>query len=147
MLHKFRRIFVLTLCLALVCCLSMTAFAETYDYKSFEEDYDNGQTKVFASCVLEKYRTSGGIEVIQEEVDYPETETSVTYNYLDNSYTLRTRYDYEMQSTSSSVYVSFYPYEIYHMVYADYSFWAEVPTGYGWQEFNVDSYRLYYPIA
>ncbi len=143
MLHKFRRFFVLTLCLALVSCLSVTAFAQSR-FSAFE-DYDGGDTWVEASCSISAYMTTG-VLYMETAIAAPQTTTSVSCRYLDNN--LETQYasDNGAGLYESSASVIFTENNIYHLVDAFYDFWAEVPTSYGWQEFELNSIHIEYEI-
>ena len=133
----------LTLCLALVCCLSVTAFAQSNF--NVTEEYDDDNTWVEAGCSITAYTTLGVIDV-ETWIGEPYTEASVSYRYIDNGFNLISDEDYHRNKMSSSAYAFFNEYEIYHMVDAYYDFWAEVPTSYGWQEFVLNDVYIEYEI-
>lgn len=145
MLYKFRKILVLALCLALVCSLSVTAFAESS--KSVSESYSNERTFVDASAGIYTYSTIGTIEV-QTFVDGdPYTEASVACRYLDDEYNLCYVYDSDSNYYTTFLSVAISSNKIYHMVDASYDFWAEVPTDYGWQEFVLNDFTVEYDVT
>ena len=143
MLHNFRRIFVVALCLALVCGLSITALAVS-------REYDGGYSIVDWSASVFTYSTMGVIEVQciskPEDTASVNTEASVACRYLDNNFILRTTYDTESGNETTLLILSFPSSSIYHMIDASYDFWAEVPTSYGWEEFVYNSFTVEYEV-
>ena len=143
MLHKFRRVLVVALCLALVCSLSITALAVS-------REYDGGYSIVDWSASVFTYSTLGVIEV--QCISNPSattsvnTEASVACRYLDNNYNICCMYDIERGNETTLLIVSFPSSSIYHMIDASYDFWAEVPTSYGWDEFVFNSFTVEYEV-
>ena len=141
MLHTLRRIFVLVLCLALVCCLSVTAFAAT----SFndDEDFDDGNTTVEFAAHINRY-TTDGFSAVDSSIAPANARVAMTGRYIDSEYNLRDDLsDEDIETNIAFVNVSFSDDEIFSMVDAAYQFWAEVPTTYDWQEY-VDSALVEY---
>lgn len=138
---KLKRLMMLALCLALVCGLSVTAFA-------FSEPFDNGNTIVDWSASIHAYYTIGVIEVETYIFDAnPDTEASVDCSYLDNNYIRCYGHDDASNEFTSLAFVGFPDGAIYHMIDATFNFWAEVPTSYGWQQLKPDEIYLEYDVT
>lgn len=143
MLYKFRKILVLALCLALVCGLSVTAFAESNFH--IYEPYDNDQTFVDVSAGIDQYSTIGVIEVQTFIFDAdPDTRATVFCSYRDSAGNVQYRGDNAYNGYTSVVSVGFPAGTIRNMIEATYNFWGEVPTTYGWQEFVINDRTIVY---
>ena len=138
---KLKRLMMLVLCLALVCGLSVTAFAaRTY---SDREEYDGGLTWAESYAQISQYSTSGYVDA-EGYNESSSTGVSCTYAYVSIN---GTRLYDEMQCNvpvRSSVNISFSSENIQNMRYAFYDFWAQVPSSSGWYDYEPDTVRLDY---
>ena len=143
---KLKRLMMLALCLALVCGLCVTAFAES----RFEiyEPYDNDQTFVDVSAMIDQYSTIGVIEVQTFIFDaVPDTRASVACTYYDANGNFCYGGDNAYNDYTSVVSVGFPAGTIREMIKATYNFWGEVPTTYGWQEFVIEDRTIVYSVT
>lgn len=133
MLHTLRRIFVLALCLALACCLSVTAFAANSFHKT--QPYDDDNTTVEVAAHIYRY-TTDGFTAVDSSIAPANARVAMTGRYIDSEYNLRDDLsDEDIETNIAFVNVSFSDDEIFSMVDAAYQFWAQAPTTYIWQEY------------
>lgn len=140
MLHNFRRIFVLTLCLALVCTLSVTVFATTAYHDRV--DYEYG-AYIEVQAYIERFKTWGStVAQSSSTVMEADVELSVTYRYINEEYQLTTVNISSSGLSDVSIYEDYSYNNIYSMVDATYAFWATMPDTY-WEEFEDSIYLEY----
>ena len=115
----------LVLCLALVCSLSVTAFAQRIH--SDREEYDGDITRAVSYAEIDQYSTNGWVDA-EGYNDSASTGISVTYSYLSNNGIAVYGEMSDNQGVSTSIGIIYSSGSIRHMRYAQYDFWAQVPS-------------------
>lgn len=140
MLYKFRKIFVLALCLAMVFGLSVTAFAAN----TFHEiiDYSDGRTTVESYANITRYTTNG---LIESSCVFCDTSTTITVSgrYIDCDRNEQTYSSMDSALNGSMVLVRFNPIDginvgnkIFAFVDGNYYFRASVYTYEGYEYYE-----------
>lgn len=135
----FRRIMLIALVSIFVLGLSVSAIAVTLP---IEEDYDDGHYQVCADANILRRSTRGMITVNEAEATDCMTSVSVTYSYFDGNY--ERQFNSATRRGYGGAIVTYSDSTIFAMIYATYTFYAEIPTSYGLQRFTPDPVLLEY---
>lgn len=130
---KLKRLIMLALCLALVCSLSVSAFA-VYTHEGYEE-YDGGVACAESYAQISQYRTSGYVDG-EGYNGSASTGISCTYSYRDVNGVVRFDEMSCTQPVRSSVVVVYHSGMAQHMRYAYYDLWAQVPSSSGTYDYE-----------
>lgn len=141
MSKMFRKIIIIALVSVFVLGVGVSASAVNLP---IEEDYDNGRYVVYADADIGRRYTYGEITVNDANATDAMVSVAVTYNYLDGGINPQTDSKYQVGNGGAVVSYSGNEAEIFSMIDATYTFWAEIPASYGTQEFTPDSVFLEY---